>query len=156
MIEIEIPGRKSLQLENLVLDLNGTIAVDGEIDIQLIDRLKELAKSLKLYIITAGTHGKLSQLKDTLGIDIHKIEPAKEAEQKQTLIRDLGVDKTVAIGNGANDKLMLKDAAIGIAVMGAEGASIDTILSGDLMVKDAKDALDLLLKPKRLIATLRK
>jgi len=156
MIKIEIPGRESLQLENLVLDLNGTIAVDGDVDLQLIDRLRELAKSLKPYIITAGTHGKLDQLKDALGIDIHKIEPAKEAEQKQTFIRDLGADKTVALGNGANDKLMLKDAAIGIAVIGVEGASIDTILSGDVVVRNAKDALDLLLKPKRLIATLRK
>lgn len=156
MIKIEIPGRKLLQLENLVLDLNGTIATDGDIDIQLIDRLKELARSLKLYIITAGTHGKLNQLKSTLSIDIYKIDPVGEAKQKQIFIKDLGADKTVAIGNGANDKLMLEDAVIGITVIGTEGASIDTVLSGDVVVKDAKDALNLLLKPKRLIATLRK
>jgi len=156
MIKIEIPGRKSLQLENLALDLNGTIAVDGDIDGQIINRLKELAKSLKLYIITAGTQGKLDRLKDALGIDIYKIKPEKEAEQKQEFIKDLGAEKTVAIGNGANDRLMLKDAAIGVAVIDTEGASIDSICSGDVVVNNARDALDLLLKPKRLIATLRK
>jgi soluble P-type ATPase len=39
--------------------------------------------------------------------------------------------------------------------VGAEGASAATILSADVVVKHIRDALDLLLKPQHLVATLR-
>ncbi len=60
----------------------------------------------------------------------------------------------MAIGNGNNDQLILKEAALGIAVMGDEGMSVSTLESADIVVKNISHALDLFLKPKRLIATL--
>ncbi len=156
MLEVEIPGRRRFVLENLVLDVNGTIAVDGEIIEDVIERIHKLAEYLNVFVVTAGTHGHLDELESALKIRIHKIEPPNEAEQKQEFVEDLGADKTASMGNGSNDALMLRDSAIGIAVIGPEGASGEAVSSADVVVNDIRDALDLLLKPKRLTATLRK
>lgn len=61
----------------------------------------------------------------------------------------------VAVGNGMNDRLMLRTAALGILVLGNEGTSVQALSSADIVVKDILDGLDLLLNPKRIIATLR-
>jgi len=156
MLEVRIPGRKTFELENLVMDVNGTVAVDGEIIKDVIEKIRELTECLNVYAVTAGTHGKLDKLESALEIEIHKIEPPKEAEQKQKFVEDLGVDKTACIGNGSNDTLMLRNSAIGIAVIGSEGAAAEAVSSADVVVNDIRDALDLLLKPKRLVATLRR
>jgi len=50
---------------------------------------------------------------------------------------------------------MLKTARIGVAVCLNEGCAVDAIQSADILVTSATDALDLLLNPKRLKATLR-
>lgn len=156
MVEIEIPGRGPFKLENLVLDMNGTIALDGNLNQEVASKIKELASSLRIYIITAGTHGKLDRIEKSLGTTIHKIKPPREAEQKQQFVEKLGADRTLSIGNGSNDTLMLKAAAIGIAVVGTEGAATKAIFAADVVTNNIADAFELLLKPKRLIATLRK
>lgn len=61
----------------------------------------------------------------------------------------------VCIGNGRNDHLMLRPAALAIAVVQQEGAWTDTLASAQVIVREIRDALDLLLYPQRLIATLR-
>lgn len=70
-------------------------------------------------------------------------------------MNSLDLEKTVAMGNGNNDQLILKEAALGIAILGDEGISVTALKQADIMVKNISDALDLLLKPKRLMATLR-
>jgi soluble P-type ATPase len=156
MLEIDIPGRGSYRIDNLVLDMNGTIALDGNLDKEVAVRIGDLSSLLDIYVITAGTHGKLSELKAVLGTAVRKIEPPEEAGQKRGFIEELGKDRTAGIGNGANDALMLKQCAVGIAVIGGEGAAIEAILSADVVVGNISEALDLLLKPMRLVATLRK
>ena len=81
---------------------------------------------------------------------------ASEAEQKADFVSGLGPAGVVAIGNGANDVLMLREAALGIAVLGKEGLSVAAFQNADLVVADILDALDVLLHPKRLVATLRR
>ena len=61
----------------------------------------------------------------------------------------------MAVGNGRNDRLMLKEAALGIAVLQAEGAAAEALLAADVVAPDILAALDLLLAPEGLIATLR-
>ncbi len=156
MLAIKIPGRGLLQIEHLVLDLNGTIALDGDLKEEVRKKIKELTKILNVYVVTAGTHGKLDKLKKALRIEIHKIEPSEEAEQKQRFVKELGAQETISVGNGSNDTLMLKTSAIGIAVIGGEAASTEAIFSADVVVNNITHALDLFTKPKRLIATLRK
>ena len=61
----------------------------------------------------------------------------------------------VVIGNGANDALVLEAAALGIVVLGPEGASSRALRAADIVCSAVTDALDLLLDPTALAATLR-
>ena len=57
MLEVTIPGHKTLNLSHLVLDYNGTIACDGRILEGVKERLETLAQSLEVHILTADTFG---------------------------------------------------------------------------------------------------
>ena len=155
-MEIRIPGRNYLDIQNLVLDMNGTIAVDGELAADVAERLQRLQTDLRLVMITADTHGGASRIQGGLGLETIVLQAGEEPERKLDLLRQLGMDRSVAIGNGANDVLMLKEAAIGICVVGPEGACTAALLVADVVVTDIRDALDLLLVPRRLMATLRR
>jgi len=139
-----------------VLDLNGTIAVDGEIIEGVEGRLHQISRLVNISIVTADTHGSAQRLEEGLDINISRIEPGREDAQKLALVEQLGKENTICIGNGSNDVSMLRESALGICVVGREGLSFEATMSSDLMVLDINDALDLLLKPDRLVATLRK
>jgi len=94
-------------------------------------------------------------LEESLNIGIHIIEKGSEDAQKLALVQQLGTENTVSIGNGANDVSMLRESALGICILGGEGASPQAMMSSDLVVSDINAALELLLNPDRLIATLR-
>jgi P-type E1-E2 ATPase len=156
MLAIEIPGRGKYELVRLVVDVNGTLAEDGDLIAGVKGRLGRLRRDLEVLMVTANTHGRQLTIDRELEMEAILIEDGKpEARQKAELIRRLGSDATVAIGNGANDALMLKEAAIGIAVVGPEGASMAALQTADVVTTSILDALDLLLNPRRLIATLR-
>lgn len=156
MLQVDIPGRGKLELAHLVLDLNGTIALDGEILPSVAERLSALAGSLTAHLVTADTHGRAGTIASRLGVQLARIEPGNEAEQKRALVQRLGAERVVAVGNGANDGAMLRTAALGIAVLGGEGLAVEALHSADVVTASIEDALDLLLYPKRLIATLRR
>jgi len=59
------------------------------------------------------------------------------------------------VGNGANDRLMLKEAAIGIAVLQEEGLAVTSLLAADLLVKNVLDVFGFFRTPDRLRASLR-
>jgi len=50
---------------------------------------------------------------------------------------------------------MLEAAAVGVAVIGAEGAATGCLLASDIVVTSIADALSLVVDPRRLAATLR-
>jgi len=156
MLQVDIPGRGTLELTHLVLDLNGTIALDGEVLPGVAERLVALAESLTIHLVTADTHGKAAAIASRLGVQLARIEQGDEAEQKRALVQRLGAEYVVAVGNGANDGAMLRVAALAIAVLGVEGLAVEALRSADVMAAGIEDALDLLLRPKRLVATLRK
>ena len=155
MIDLSIPGHDDLHLEHLVLDYNGTLAIDGHLINgvkAVLDRLKD---SIHIHVLTADTFGKA---KDGLkGIDcILSILPSgRQDVGKLEFVQNLGSGLTAAIGNGRNDCLMLAEAALGIAVVQKEGAAVETIRSADLICTDIVSALELLCHPLRLAATLR-
>lgn len=155
MIEINIPGQNSLNIENIIFDLNGTLAVDGKISDEIINLLSKLKKHVNIYVVTAGTHGGLEKIKEETGLDIVKIESGREAEQKLDFIKNIDPTKTIAAGNGKNDIMMLKEAILSISVIEGEGCTTEAILSSDISVRSARDLLELLLKPTRIMATLR-
>ena len=156
MIELTIPGRGTLQLEHLVLDVNGTLAKDG----RLLERMPRVLAALKdrltLHLLTADTHGRQANIDVMLGLHATRLQPGNEAAQKSDYVRALGGEKVVAIGQGANDAEMLKAAAIGIAVLNEEGLAVEALLSADIVSSSIYDALNLLEFPMRLIATLRR
>ncbi|MEK7949588.1 HAD family hydrolase [Luteolibacter soli] len=155
MIEIDIPGFDRLTLEHLVMDYNGTLAMDGAIHLGVREDLRCLAKSFKLHVLTADTHGLAALQLEGLPVSLTIIPGEAQAETKLEYVRDLGADRVVAIGNGRNDRLMLEAAALGIAVIQKEGASGAAIRSADVFTTSVLDAIDLLKHPLRLIATLR-
>jgi len=156
MIELRIPGRGALQIEHLVTDVNGTLAIDGQLITGLKQRIASLRDRITVHLLTADTHGRQSLIDEQLALKAVRIQPGDEAAQKAEYVRLLGSSSVVAIGQGANDSAMLKEAALGICVMSQEGAAVETLLAADLVVPDIFAALDLLEKPLRIVASLRK
>lgn len=155
MMQVTVPGHKTLVFSHVVLDCNGTIACDGHLLPGVRQRLEELSKHVSVHILTADTFG--SVRKETAGIPCEVVVIGKEnqTQAKADYVRQLGFEKTVAVGNGRNDALMLKGSVLGIAVVQEEGAAVETLVAADIASRSILDALDLLLHPLRLTATLR-
>ena len=143
-------------LEHLVCDVNGTLAVDGQLIDGISQTIMKLGDRLQFHMLTADTHGKQKFIDEQLNASAIRVSPGHEAEQKAVYINQLGAEKVVAIGQGANDAAMLKAAGLGIAVISIEGTAIETLLAADIVVPDINTAFELLLKPIRIIASLRK
>jgi len=156
VIELNIPGRSSLQLEHLVCDVNGTLAVDGQLTEGLVRLLTDLRNRLTLHLLTADTHARQEIIDLQLNLRAFRIQPGDENAQKAEYIRRLGAEHVVAIGQGANDSEMLKTAGLGICVLSVEGTAVETLLAADLVVSNIFDALNLLENPLRIVASLRK
>lgn len=156
VIELNIPGRGTLRLEHLVTDVNGTLAIDGQLIEGVAQRLELLRDRLTVHMLTADTHGKQASIDNQLNLTAVRIQPGNESSQKADYVRQLGEESVVALGQGANDAGMLKEAALGICVLSKEGTAGKTLLSADIVAPDINTALDLLDKPLRIIASLRK
>jgi len=150
LLEIAITSRRVLRLEYLLLDVNGTIALDGQPIPGVRERLDRLSETLGIWLVSADTQGTLAALAASLKVKTHLLQPGDEAAQKAALVQELGAERVIALGNGANDAAMLHRAALGIAVMGGEG-----LTAADVVTPNIESALDLLLYPRRLVATLR-
>jgi P-type E1-E2 ATPase len=156
MIELNIPGRGTLQLQHLVSDVNGTLAVDGALIDGLAKRIASVRDRLTVHLLTADTHGRQSVIDQQLNLTATRLAGGNEQEQKRLFVEKLGAESVVALGQGANDAGMLKAAALGICVMSAEGAAVETLLAADIVVPNIGTAFDLLDKPLRIVASLRK
>lgn len=154
-MRIDIPGWGDVDIENIVIDLNGTIATDGKIPIEVKERIKSLPHGVRIYVLTADTQGTANEETSGMNAELIKIPGLDSKREKFNFLKTLNLEMTVAIGNGSNDQLNLKEAALGIAVLGNEGMSVSAMRNADIVVKDILSALDLFLKPNRLIATLR-
>lgn len=154
MIYIEIPGRKPLTISHIVLDYNGTIAVDGV----LIDGVKEQLLKLKeladIHVLTADTYGSVQKQCGPLGIDVKTFPREGAAACKKEIVESLP-GKKVCIGNGFNDIEMFDSADLSVAVINAEDMCAGLLPHADVFTMSMQDALDLFLKPDRLKATLR-
>ncbi len=148
---IDIPGRGILELDTVVLDFNGTLAVDGKVNLSVEALLYDLARQYETILATADTFGTASYFAHRLGL---RLEVVQSGLDKETLVTGIpgGV---AAIGNGANDQKMFRAADLAIGIIGAEGASVTSMLEADIWVASAEHALELLLHPNRLVATLR-
>jgi soluble P-type ATPase len=155
MLHIDIPGNTTLDIHHLVLDYNGTLAQDGAVLPGVRERLEQLKTVLAIHIVTADTYGTVCEKVAALPVELQLLGPTDQDIQKRDTVRDLGARGVVAVGNGRNDALMLAEAGLGIAVMQREGCSLRAIQAADILTADIRDALDLLLVPARLQASLR-
>ncbi len=155
MITVDIPGYRPMQLAHLVMDYNGTLAVDGEIEPGVAQALKTLASKLSIHVVTADTFGLAADRLAGCPVQLSVLPPGDQDVAKRNYVDDLGAEKTVAIGNGRNDRLMLKHAGLGIAVILDEGAAFETLAAADVVCRGILPALNLLTHPLRLKATLR-
>ena len=155
MIALDIPGVGNFFWTHLVLDVNGTLSFDGDLVPGVAERLCDLGKQVSIHLLTADTRGTAEGLAKSLGVDWTKVERGREAEQKRRYVECLGAEQVIAIGNGNNDADMLSAAALGIVVLGGEGSAVRPLMQADVFARDITDALDLLLNPTRLLATLR-
>jgi P-type E1-E2 ATPase len=155
MIELDVPGRGLIRLEHLVSDVNGTLAVDGRLIEGVVSRFRGLADRLELHLLTADTHGRQESIDQLLGLTAVRVPDESGGQAKSEYVEQLDPEGVVALGQGANDALMLEAAAIGIAVMSPEGMSAQALTAADVIVPDILSALALLERPMRLVATLR-
>jgi len=155
LIETSIPGFGTLHIEHLVLDYNGTLACDGKLLPGVKKTLEILAKKLQIHVLTADTFGKAQSQLKSIPCELVILPKENQDIGKLKYVQQLNSELTVCIGNGRNDRLMVKEAALGIAVIQREGASIETMAAADIVCTSIVVALDLLTNPLRLIATLR-
>ncbi len=151
----DIPNFKQIRLKNIVLDYNGTIAKDGILQTAVKELLPLLANKYYIYVITADTFGSVHKELESFDVEVKVLTSKNHTQEKATFVKSLQSENTVAVGNGNNDALMLREAEIGIAIMGDEGCATQTLRESDIVCKTIQDALELFLHPKRIIATLR-
>ncbi len=153
VIAVQIPSkRQPLKIERVVLDFNGTLAVDGKIIRGVATRLRRLAKLVHVTVMTADTYGNAARAMSGLPVEVQVI---RRGAEKRRAVESLASKNVAVIGNGINDIPMFRAAKLSIAVVGDEGAASELLRASTIIVTDINDALDLLLMPNRLIATLR-
>ncbi|MGA2107588.1 MAG: HAD family hydrolase [Syntrophorhabdales bacterium] len=155
MISVPIPGWGELSIEYLMIDFNGTVALDGKLKKEVKDAIDRISRYVKVFIITADSYDSVDAELGTSNVTFIKVNKVSSGDEKAKVVKELGPEKIVAIGNGSNDVAMMRESALGIAVVGDEGCSAALVKEADIVVSDAMKALGLLMHPERLVATLR-
>ena len=155
MLEVDIPGRGKLSASYLISDYNGTLAYDGQLIEGVSALITKVARHLEIHVVTADTFGQAAENLRALPVTLTILPAGDQDQQKAQHVRQLGAEGTVSLGNGRNDLLMLREAALGICIIEAEGVCTQSLHAADVACRSATEALSLLLSPKRLIATLR-
>jgi soluble P-type ATPase len=156
MIIIRRPGQEPLEIEFILTDFEGTLAQDRRVHPKAKDKLNLLSKRAKIYITTQRDHELVSEVLKKVKAEVIYLIEGRASQGKLDLIRRLGSSRTVVIGNGFDDLLMMEEAALAICVIGKEGACAEAAAKADVVVTDILHALDFLLKPLRHQATLSK
>jgi len=151
-VHLEIPGSEPLTIKHLVLDFTGTLSCDGMLLPGVAELLEKLAQNLHITVLTADTFGMAAGQLDPLPVDLHLIQTGRD---KAVFMAALKKSETAAIGNGRNDVEMVRMAGLGIAVIGPEGCAGELIATARIVCPTISAALELLLNPLRIKATLR-
>ena len=152
---IKIPGRKTVEIKNVLFDYNGTIAIDGQLIAGVAESINELSSNFNFHVITADTFGSVEKELKEVSCRIIKIPEENQDQTKLDYLLKLGKETTLCAGNGRNDKLILKESVVGIAILQDEGACTDTLMASDIICRSILDVFEFLKKPDRLKATLR-
>jgi soluble P-type ATPase len=154
MITLEMPGREPLLIEHILIDFEGTLAVDRRVDPKAKDKMNLLSRRTKLYVLAQGQDQVPEEVLKKVKAEIVHLKEGEGSQGKLDLLNELGPQRTVAIGNGLDDVAMVENAGLGICVISKEGTASEMVEKADLVVANILDALDFLLKPIRQQATL--
>lgn len=142
----------------MVSDYTGTYSRAGSVDAVVKSKLRELAALVDLHIVTADSHGTAAAELNGIASP-HFLTSGRQDAEKAEFAGHFRPSSVAALGNGNNDRLMLKavkqGGGLAIAVDNGEGCAIDAMLNSHIVITGAANALDLLLDPVRLKATLR-
>ena len=152
MLHVPVPGADELRLEHLVLDVNGTLTDRGRLLDGVAERLRTVGSVLALHVVSSDTYGNAEEIAAGAGATFRRVA---HGDEKRAWVERLGAAATAAVGNGRNDVAMLRAAALGIAVIGPEGANAAALAAADVVAGSIRAALDLLADPQALAATLR-
>lgn len=106
--ELDIPGFGLVRLRHLVSDFTGTLSVDGKLLPGVNERMNKIAGFLKIHILTADTFGKAREELKGINCEIHILEGENHDVRKEKYVKKLGVENIVALGNGNNDRKILR------------------------------------------------
>jgi P-type E1-E2 ATPase len=151
-LTLTIPGAPVLRLQHLLLDFNGTIALDGRLIDGVAARLQQLGRVLDVEVLTGDTYGTVAQALHGLGLRHTVVRHGDDKTARARALRPAGV---AALGNGRNDVDMLRAATLGVAVLGPECSHALVLAAAQLVAPDIVAALDLFVQPQRLVAVLR-
>jgi soluble P-type ATPase len=154
MISIQRPGMESLELHFVLIDFEGTLAMDGRIHPKAKDKVNLLSKRVTVYILTKSSKEKVEETLKKMKAEILYMTEGDSSQQKLDVLQRLGPHQTAVIGNGFDDVQIMEQAGLGMCVIGKEGSSAEAMAKADLVVTNVLDALDFLLKPLRQKATL--
>lgn len=155
MININVPGRCTYNIENIIFDYNGTIAVNGKISEATREKISLLCDMADVYVLTADTYGSAAKECEGLNLTLKTFPKDNAADYKLKIVEELGKDKTICFGNGYNDLKMFEAASISVAVLEKEGMCGALLREATILVKSIDDGINLLLNTNALIATLR-
>jgi soluble P-type ATPase len=151
-IRREIPGAQPLELDHLLLDVNGTLADRARLIDGVEERIARVRAELDVHLLSADTLDNLDETASRLGVEAMRVTSGTE---KREFAERLGPARCAAIGNGNNDVPMLEAVAFGIAVIGPEGAAGRALAVADAACGSILDAFDLVLEADTTASTLR-
>jgi soluble P-type ATPase len=157
-IALHIPGFGERQIHILATDYTGTLACGGKLVPGVKERLLKLGARLDLHILTADSFGTADAELARIVIPYHLREDRHDIE-KEHYVSQFDLEHVAALGNGNNDRLMLRavknGGGIAISIDNGEGCALDALLNSHLHIFSAVNGLDLLLDVTRCKATLR-
>jgi soluble P-type ATPase len=154
MISIQRPGMESLDIHFVLIDFEGTLAMDGRVHPKAKDKVNLLSKRVTITILTKSNREEVEETLRKMRAEILYVTEGDSSQQKLNALQRLGAHQTAVIGNGLDDVRIMEQAGLGMCVIGKEGASAEAMAKADLVVTHVLDALDFLLKPLRQRAIL--
>ncbi len=156
MVILDIPGKGKMTIENVVLDFNGTIAYDGTIKNGIREKIEKMHEmGINIYILTADTYHQAAEQCKDMPVTLEIFDVDNAALSKREIVNNIDSKVTMTIGNGNNDVEMFEESILSVAVIGDEGCAVKAIFAADIITNNIDDAIDLILNPHRIKATLR-
>lgn len=153
-VRYDVPEVGEVTIKTVILDLNGTLSINGTISDRTKELLKELTKrEVEIVLLTGDQRGTAKALCSELDISFVR---CKNSAEKSEASKRFDKNTTAAIGNARIDIGTFENAIVSIATLQAEGIHAEIIPYVDIIVPTIENALEILLDPNSFAATMRK